>query len=202
MTFLSCSTVCLSLPEGFSSIWVSTLCFHLSGNVSELWLLRHHGPCAGAEGCAGTNYSVHTFLRKILELAAKCPQALGFFCQFKALSSSDKAAGRGKFCYPVTTIPHPWVGLKAVGMWHLGTWDGGGLGSAGETLDLIWEAFSNLSDSTSSLFWGDWVGFGCRKKQNPKTEVYFCCSVPCWLGPAFCGYFTFLLAEARASCGQ
>lgn len=34
MTFLSCNTLCLSLPEAFLSIWVSTLFFHLSANVS------------------------------------------------------------------------------------------------------------------------------------------------------------------------
>lgn len=38
-------------------------------------------------------------------------------------------------------------GLKALCLWHLGTWARGGLGHAGEGLESIPDGFSNPKDS-------------------------------------------------------
>lgn len=46
---------------------------------------------------------------------------------------------------------HPWKGSKAAGMWHLGTWVRGGLGSAGGTVGLD-ELRINLNDSVILFF--------------------------------------------------
>lgn len=98
-----------------------------------------------------------------------------------------KKSGKENFCHPLTTIPHPCADLKSGGMWHLGTRVRGVLGSSGS----IW-------DSTSSVFWAGWVGFDAGRSRTPKQRLFLLrCSIP-----ASGGYFTFLLADSRGSCGQ
>lgn len=61
MTFLSCNTVCLSLPEAFLSIWVSTRFFPFVWERlgTELQLLRDDGRRAEGVRHGGTNYILH-----------------------------------------------------------------------------------------------------------------------------------------------
>lgn len=63
MTLLAWNTVCLSLPEAFLSIWVSTLAFHLPENISAQNRNSSEAPdavwCAGGVRRGGPNYTVH-----------------------------------------------------------------------------------------------------------------------------------------------
>lgn len=98
-----------------------------------------------------------------------------------------KQLGKENFCYPLTPIPHPRADGKVGGMWHLGTWARGGLGTAGGALNSIREGFSSLGDPrivhphfSGQTEWDLGAGRSRTPQQRPiPAEQPQHCSVPC-----------------------